>query len=267
MEFSIDKEQNPNIKQYDKDTIDISYKFASKIYKEMGDLVKAVILFGSAARKADSPKGDIDILVIVDDVNVSFNPAVVNAYRVIVQKTVADVSSRLHITSLKLTSFWEYVRAGDPVGINVLRDGVALIDTGFFDPLRALLKLGRIRPSPEAVWSYYSRAPRTLHNSKWHIIQATLDLYWAVIDAAHAALMTKGFLPPGPEHVADMLEDKFVKEKMLESKYAKTMRDFYKLQKQIMYREIKEISGKDYEQYFADAQAFVRRMESFLNQK
>jgi len=81
---------------------------------------------------------------------------------------------------MTLSSFWEYVRAGDPVVINILRDGLALVDSGFFDPLQALLFRGRIRPSQEAINNYYARAPTTLNNSMWHVLQATVDLYWAV---------------------------------------------------------------------------------------
>ena len=37
-------------------------------------------------------------------------------------------------------------------------------------------------------------------------MQACVDLYWAGIDAAHAALMAVGAMPPSPEHVPDMMQ-------------------------------------------------------------
>ena len=67
-----------------------------------------------------------------------------------------ESSEKLHITTLKFTSFWEYIRAGDPVGVNILREGMALIDSGFFEPMQQLLIQGKMRPSPEAVWVYFS---------------------------------------------------------------------------------------------------------------
>ncbi len=145
-----------------------------------------------------------------------------------------------------------------------MRDGVALIDTGFFDPLQMLLMQGRIRPTAESTWSYFVRAPATLQNSKWHIIQATLDLYWAVIDAAHAALMKVGEVPTSPEHVANLLEDRLVRRKLLEPKYPKMMHDFYRLMKGITHREIKEISGREYDHHFMQAQDFVNRVKGFV---
>jgi|TARA_B100001971_G_C18068170_1_gene471596 predicted nucleotidyltransferase/uncharacterized protein (UPF0332 family) len=266
MKFDIPRKAHPNLEKYEKHDVDISYRFANELYRELGGLIRGVIIFGSAARASTTPKSDIDILVIIDDLTISLSPEVLEAYRVIVNKTIVKVSTRLHITTLRFTSFWEYMRAGDPVGINILRDGVALIDSGFFEPLQALLKKGKIRPTSESIWTYYIRAPNTLHNSKWHLLQATLDMYWAVIDAAHAALMKHGEIPPTPEHVADLLEQKLVKKKLLEHKYVLIMRHFYKIMKGIVHREIKEIKGSDYDKYYKTAEDFVKRMREFVEE-
>ena len=165
---------------------------------------------------------------------------------------------------MTLSSFWEYAKAGDPVVVNILRDGFALYDSGFYNPLQVLLKRGRIRPSEESVWRYFGRAPRTILNSRWHLLQATLDLYWAVIDSAHAALMRKNEIPPTPEHVAHMLDKIFVKKKLLEKKYVETMHKFYKLSKMITHREIKEIRGDQYDLYLKEANDFVQRMRILI---
>ena len=185
----------------------------------------------------------------------------------IVEKIISETSEKLHITTLKFTSFWEYIRAGDPVGINILREGMALIDSGFFEPMQQLLIQGKMRPSPEAVWVYFSRAPRTMHNSRWHLLQGTLDLYWAVIDSAHAALMKLGEIPPTPSHVSDLLYEKMVKKDLLEKKYSKMMDNFYKLAKRIGHQELTEIRGKDYDVYLKDAQEFVDRMKKFITKQ
>ncbi len=264
MKFDIPRKEHPNIAKYDRYEVDVAHKFTNEIYKELGSLTRAIILFGSSARKKATPKSDIDILVILDDLTINLSQEVVNAYRLIINKTIVKVSTRLHITTLRFTSFWEYIRNGDPIGINILRDGVAIIDSGFFEPLQALLKKGKIRPTSESIWTYYIRGPNTLHNSRWHLMQATIDLYWAVIDSAHAALMKHGEIPPTPEHVADLLEQKLVKKKLLEHKYVTTMRHFYKIMKMITHREIKGITGAEYERYYKSAEEFVKRMGKFI---
>ncbi|MBS1266934.1 MAG: hypothetical protein MAG795_00903 [Candidatus Woesearchaeota archaeon] len=269
MEFKVEKRKLGKKVDHEKQDMDLAYKFTNKIYKEFGDFLKAVVLFGSTARRDKEPnsKGDIDILLLVDDVSIVLSAEVAETYRVILEKVVAGLSPKLHITSLKLSTFWEYVRVGDPVGVNILREGVPLLDTGLFRPLQLLLKQGRIRPSPESIWTYFTRAPKTLNNSKWHLNQATLDLYWAVIDSAHAALMKLDEIPPSPEHVADMLQKKLVDEKMLDKKYVKTMRKFYKISKKIMHRELKQIGGSQYDKYYKEAYEFVEVMKKFIEHK
>lgn len=263
MEFDIKKRGHINYSKYDEKDIDVAYSFSRDIYRELENFIKAIVLFGSSARK-EGKSNDIDILIIVDDTKVVWTQELVEAYRIISEKTVQKNSLRLHITTLKFTSFWEYIRSGDPIGINMLRDGIALLDTGFFDPLQILLMQGRIRPSTESIWNYFSMAPRTLLNSKWHLLQATVDLYWAVIDSAHAALMKVGEIPPSPEHVADILEKRFVKTGLLDRKYVITMRNFYHLSKMITHRELKEITGDQYDMYYKEASEFVEHMRIFI---
>ena len=264
MKFELPKRENPNVEKYSRVELDIAYRFSSEIYRELGAFLKGVVIFGSTARKTRAPDGDIDVLVVIDDISLAMTPEVIEAYRVIVKKVIVKVSTKLHVITLRFTAFWEYIRQGDPVGINILRDGVPIIDSGFFEPMQALLKRGKIRPSEESVWTYYVRAPNTLHNSKWHIAQATLDLYWAVVDAAHAALMVIGEVPPTPEHVADILEEKLVKPKLLDKKYVNIMRQFYKLMKMITHNEIKEIKGEEFDRYYREAEDFVQRMRRII---
>ncbi|MCK5282553.1 MAG: nucleotidyltransferase domain-containing protein [Nanoarchaeota archaeon] len=265
MEFDIPKRVHPNIEHYRKEELDIAKRFAAEVNKEMGRFVNAIVLFGSSARNTSTPKSDIDVLVLIDDMSIIVNRDVADAYRMIIQKMITKVSRRLHVVTLRLTAFWDYIRNGDPIGINILRDGISLSDTGFFDPLQLLLKKGKIRPSKESIWAYYVKAPSTLNNSKWHIMQAVIDLYWAVIDSAHAALMSQNAVPPTPEHVADMLDEILVRNGKLEKKYSKTMKSFYERAKAIMHREILEVKGSEFDKYFEEANEFVDRMKIFID--
>ncbi|MEM2121547.1 MAG: nucleotidyltransferase domain-containing protein [Candidatus Woesearchaeota archaeon] len=274
MEFKIQRKRSINIDKYKKDELDIAYEFSKKVYNEFKGFIKAIVLFGSLSRKLQgvgkenqNEKSDIDIMVIVDDLTIELTPEVVETYRIIMERLIVETSQRLHVTSLKFTHFWDYVRAGDPIAINILSDGVAILDTGFFEPLQALLFQGRIRPSEEAIWAYYARAPRTIELSKNRLLQATLDLYWAVIDSAHAALMREGAVPPTPKHVAEMMDEVLVKNKLLEKKYVEIMKKFYELSKKIIYRDLKSISGKEFDTYYKEAKDFVERMHKIVNSK
>ncbi|MBR9700142.1 hypothetical protein GOV09_06810 [Candidatus Woesearchaeota archaeon] len=260
MEFDIPKRPTPQkTEQYM-----IAHRFAKAVHKELGRFLKGVVLFGSSARKTAKPHSDIDVLLLVDDVSILMTRDVADAYRMILQKIVANVSRKLHVVTVRITAFWDYMRNGDPIGINMLRDGISLYDTGFFEPLQLLLKKGKIRPSKESIWNYYMRSPATLSNARWHVMQATVDLYWAVIDAAHAALMSHDAIPPTPEHVADMLDDLLVRKGKLEKKYSRIMKNFYYRAKSVMHREVHSISGKEFDKYLYEAESFVERMKQFI---
>lgn len=261
MEFHVKKQDIPERHKYERKEIDIAYMFARKALKEFGNFIRCVVLFGSATESdPDKKPGDIDILIIVDDVSYALTPEVVETYRVIIERTIAETSLKLHVTTLKFTTFWEYARLGDPIGTNMLRTGVALIDTGFFYPLQLLLYQGRVRPSNEAVDVYLARSKATLHNSQWHLVQGVLDLYWSVIDAAQATLMKKGIIPPPPKKVAELMDEHLVKKRLLQKKHVDTMKKFYTLSRMILHREIRVISGKTYDQYFAEAKDFVETL-------
>jgi len=269
MDFKIDERDNPHEKHYSEKDIEIARDFAKKAYQEFGTLIKCIVLFGGHARVKGHHKqpNDIDILMVVDDVRSILTDEAVETYRVICQKLLVDTSKKLHLTTLRLTNFWDYARNGDPIVVNILRDGVALIDTGFFEPLQILLYQGRIKFTYEAIWAYFSRAPTTIHNAKWHVMQGVIDLYWAVIDAAHAALMKVGASAPTPSKAADLIREKLVKTGLVDQKYVSIMRNFYNVSKGILHREIKEVKGRDFDTYVKDAEDFVEAMKKVINKK
>ncbi len=266
MEFKVAKQPPENEKKYSDEAKDLAYAFSKRLLKEVRGFIKGVILFGSVARRRQK-SGDVDVLVLIDDLDLQVTRELVQGYRVIVKKIVGEVSTKLHITTLRYTTFWEYIRAGDPVGINMLRDGVPLYDTGFFLPLQRLLFTGRVRPSIESIWTYYSRAPTTMQNAKWHVLQAAVDLYWAVIDASHAALMKLGEVPPSPDHVPDLIEEKLVKAGLVDKKYPGVCREFFKLSKSIIHRERKEMSGQEFDHYLALADDYITTMRKIVEKK
>lgn len=268
MKFQINyKEARDLRKNYPSEEFEIAKQFASRVYKEFGEFTKAIILFGSATKHTEKPH-DIDILVILDDVRIQFSEEIVQTYRIITQKIIADTDAkRLHVQSMKFSSFWEYVRAGDPVATNILRYGIALVDTGFFDPLQMLLDQGRIRPTPESISNYFAMAPASLEKADGHMLAASVDLYWAVINSAHAALMHHGEVPPSPEHVVEIMKETLLKEKKVSKESLKTMEEMYALFKDITTRKKRKVSGKEYDIYRIKAEKFVKEMDVFIRKQ
>jgi len=265
MEFKIKKKGARDLGKYDPAAMKIAREFTKRLYDELGTFLKTVVLFGSSAR--EKSKGDIDVLVVIDDVSMEMNAEIAETYRIIVEKIISDVSTKLHITTLKLTSFWEYVRAGDPVGINILRDGIAMLDTGMFDPLKQMLKEGRIRPTEESMWAYFMKAPSSIASSRSLVMRACVDLYWAVMDSSHAALMSMGEVPPSPENVPDLIREKLVSKRLVPANYPSVVKKYYDMMKGIEHGNIKEIKGTTYDSLMKEASEFVLTMRKIVDRK
>lgn len=268
MRFRINTRDKPSYyHKYPRRDIQIARRFTKKIYKELGEFLVVVALFGSTARSRRKSR-DIDLLVVIDDVHVQVNRELIETYRIIIAKAVADIDpKRLHIQSMKLTAFWEYMRSGDPVAINILRDSIALLDVGFFDPLQTLLFMGRIRPSSESIWTYHSMSISSLNRAQNHVAMAIIDLYWATIDAAHAALMSLGEIPPSPEQVSEMMKKKMVKPGLIPERYATIMKHMYFLSKKITHKEQLNFTGEDYDKLEANVKDFQIQMKKIIKQK
>jgi len=225
---------------------DIAMDFAAKVHKKFNTIIKATILFGSQAQNKATSSSDIDIVIIVDDAAIEWDLELIAWYREELAKLIAscEYSKDLHVNTIKLTTWWNDLMHGDPVILNILRYGQALIDIGgFFNPIKSLLAKGKIHSTPEAVYAALQRAPAHLARSKLAELGAVEGVYWAMVDSAQAALITLGKLPPSPEHISKMLKENFVDNKMLKMEYVSWFRDIYSVQKGIAHGQIRDIKG------------------------
>ena len=76
------------------------------------------------------------------------------------------------------------------------RSGGSETPGGFFSPLKALLEQGKIKPTPEAIYTCLNRVPDHIALSKQAEISAIEGSYWAMVDTAQALLMSIKILPP-----------------------------------------------------------------------
>ena len=122
MEVDLPRRTSRITEHYKKDELDIATQFSNELRKEMKSYLNAVILFGSSARKNAMPSSDIDVLVVINDLSIVVTRDVADAYRIVIQRIIQKVSRRLHVVTLRLSSFWDYMRNGDPIAINMLRE-------------------------------------------------------------------------------------------------------------------------------------------------
>ena len=227
----------------------IAYDLSTKIYKKFRHIVKSIVLFGSTAKHKPSKKSDIDIMIIIDDCIVDWDEELIGWYRGELSRIVEADKNRdkIHVTTVTLTTFWAEVKAGEPMVINVLRYGEPLIDAGgFFEPLKVLLAKGKIRPSPEAVYTVMSRSYEHLWRANQSILASVESHFWATVDASHAVLMAEHITPPSPEHIEELLNKHFVKRKLIDKKHVKFYEKLRKLSKDITHGEKAFLSEKEF---------------------
>jgi len=254
------KEKIVAVRKEPKNEKDLAMDFAMQVQKKFDRMVKASILFGSQAKNESTENSDIDIVLVIDDAAINWDLELISWYREELSKIIASntYGSDLHINTVKLTTFWNDLMHGDPVVINILRYGEALIDYGgFFNPLKALLQQGKISSTVEAVYSSLQRAPSHLSRSKVSQMSAIEGVYWCMIDAAQATLMTAGKMPPSPEHVPAMIKETFVDSKLLPATYVQAIRDLYLLHKGILHGEITHVKGSEIDRWQDVAERFL----------
>jgi len=248
---------------------DIAMDFATKLYKTFDKIIKSVVLFGSSVKQNATTGSDIDIIIILDDVSVKWDQELIAWYREELDKLLRKnpYQKSLHINTIKLSTWWEDLMRGDPVIINVLRYGEAMIDFGgFFKPLKYLLLEGKIKSTPESIYSCLQRAPTHFLRSRAAEMNSIEGLYWAMVDSSHAALISAGIPPASPEHVPADLKDVFVDKKRLKMKYVLWYRDLYMLHKKIVHGETTDLKGIEIDMWQERTQEFMKVMAELVNE-
>jgi len=264
---SINKKDIPTLQL--KIESDIAMNFAIKLYKKFNKIIKSVVLFGSAIKQTSTSGSDIDIIIIIDDVSIKWDQELIAWYRTELDKILRGTpyQKSLHINTIKLSTWWEDLMKGDPVVINVLRHGEAMIDlAGFFEPLKYLLITGKIKSTPESIYNCLQRAPQHILRSKAAELNSIEGLYWAMVDSAHAALISANILPASPEHVSIDLRETFVDTGKLKMKYVLWYRDLLLLHKKIAHGEIHDLKGVEIDQWQERTEEFLRVMAQLVNE-
>ena len=246
---------------------EIAMDFAVKVYREFDRMVKSIVLFGSSAKKVAVPDSDIDIIIIIDDVEVAWDEELISYYREELGRIIKmnPYKKALHVNTVKLSTWWSDLMRGDPIVLNVLRFGDSLIDYGgFFVPLKVLLNQGKIRSTPEAVYSLMQRAPAHYLRAKRSMLDVVDALYWSMVDSAHAALIATGIMPASPEHVAEILEDVFVKNKVLSKKVIDDYVLVHKIAKEIVHGKRTIMEGKQLDDLMVRTENFLKIMNKLV---
>lgn len=247
---------------------EIAMDFAAKTYKKFDKMIKSIVLFGSSAKQVSTSSSDIDIIIITDDVSIQWDEELIAWYREELGKVIQQnpYKKSLHINTVRLSTWWQDLMRGDPIVINVLRYGDPLIDFGgFFTPLMVLLQQGKIKSTPESIYTLLQRAPNHMARTKAAMLSAIDGLYWAMVDSAHAALISAKVMPPSPEHIPKILDETFVKNKILDKEHVKNYADLHAFAKEIIHGKKMQVSGKEIDEWIIRTDKFVGEMARLVN--
>src|SRR3989344_8564212 len=162
----------------------------SLVLQKFERYVVSYVIGGSLVRGDATKTSDVDVFVIINDTDVKRMPRLELKERLrgIIYQYVADASAlagvknKLSPQIYLLTDFWEGVKDAHPVIFTFIRDGIPIYDRGTFMPWKALLKMGKLKPSPEAIDLFMSMGDKTVKRAK----QALMDIlvhgvYWGVM--------------------------------------------------------------------------------------
>ncbi|OYT41693.1 hypothetical protein B6U80_00710 [Candidatus Pacearchaeota archaeon ex4484_26] len=246
------------------------------VLRKFEKYVTSYIIAGSLVRGKATKTSDVDVYVVIDDTDVKRMPrfelkerlrAMIHSFAFEANE-IAAAKNKLSPQIYILTEFWEAVKDANPVIFTFIRDGVPLYDRGAFMPWKLLLKMGKIKPSPEAIDNFMLLGEKMSKRVKLDLNRiATEDIYWGVITPSQAALMLYGLPPPTPLETIDLMKRTFVdKEKLLEKKYIKILEKIVNIYKDYEHGRLKEVKGKEIDELLADSSDYIKRLKELVKQ-
>lgn len=256
--------------------IKIAEVHKSMVLKKFEKYIVSYVLAGSLVQGKATSTSDIDVWVVIDDTDVKkmTRAELKDKLRAIIigmgieASDITGIRNKLNIQVYILTDFWDSLKEANPVIFTLLRDGVPFYDRGIFMPWKQLLKMGKIKPSPEAIDIFMNTGENVLRRVKLKLKEIGMeDIYYAILTPSQAALMLLGMPPPAPRETPDLMREIFVhKEKLLEEKYIKILNRQINIRKDIEHGTKKELTGKEIDETLKDAEDYLKRIKELFKE-
>lgn len=246
------------------------------VLKKFEKYIVSYVLAGSLVQGRATKISDIDVWIVIDDTDVKkmTRAELKDKLRAIIigmgieAGELTKIRNKLNIQIYILTDFWDSLKEANPIIFTLLRDGVPFYDRGIFMPWKQLLKMGKIKPSSEAIDMFMNSGDQMLKRVHFKLREIAMeDVYYAILTPSQAALMLYGVPPPAPKETAMLMRDIFVrKEKLLEDRYIKILEDTISIRKDIEHGQKKDLKGKDVDLLLLNAEKYLKRIEKLFKQ-
>ncbi|MBR9691833.1 hypothetical protein GOV06_03515 [Candidatus Woesearchaeota archaeon] len=256
-------------------TIKLAEIHKQMVLKKFEKYIVSYVLAGSVVQGKPNPN-DIDVYLVIDDTDVKkmTRAELKDKLRAIIigmgieAGEITGVKGKLHVQVYILTDFWDSLKEANPIILTFLRDGVPFHDRGIFMAWKQLLKMGKIKPSPESIDMFMGSGEQMIKRVREKIKEIGMeDIYYAILTPSQAAIMLYGMPPPTPRETPQVLRDLFVKkEKLLENKFVDMLQSTFDIRKKIEYGEKKELTGKELDELLSNADKFLKRIKRLFTQ-
>src|SRR4030042_188425 len=249
----------------------------SLVLQKFEKYVVSYVIGGSLVRGDAAKTSDVDVFIIINDTDVKRMPrlelkerlrGIIYQY-VMEASNLAGVKNKLSPQVYLLTDFWESVKDAHPVIFTFIRDGIPIYDRHTFMPWKSLLRMGKLKPSPEAIDMFMSMGDKTVTRVKSGLLDIVVnEIFWGVTTPSQALLMLYGLPPPTAKHglVPDMKRIFVDKEKMLEKRYINILEKVVEIWRDYEHEKIKEISGKEVDKLLKDSEDYIKRLKELREQ-
>jgi len=236
-------------------------KFTTEARKQYGDMIKSVVIFGSAAKGTMVKGSDADLWVVVDDTATKSSEDLNNIISQLY--LIAHELKDLHIQSATLTEVWQWLKAGSPELVNFLRYSLVVYDSGFIKPIQRMLAMGLIPPSEETISLKARSAYLRYKKMKQDMKSFVFELRYTAMDMIQAVVMH--FYKTAPDYkTAPQFMEKLIKEHGLEKVYLDKFKELDKLWKDIDHKEIKEVTTDHLQKALTLAKEIIDRLKELL---
>ncbi|MBI2449529.1 nucleotidyltransferase domain-containing protein [Candidatus Pacearchaeota archaeon] len=248
----------------------------SLVLRKFDKYVVSYVVGGSLVRGEAKETSDVDTYIVIDDTDVKRTSrlelkerlrGIIYGYAAEASE-LAGVKGKLNIQVYILTEFWEAVKDAHPVIFTFIRDGIPMYDRGAFLPWKLLLRMGKIKPSPEAIDMFMSMGEKVSEIVKRRLLDIVIgDIYWGVVTPSQALLMLYGLPPPNVrETVTEMKRVFYEKEKMLEKKYIDILTNIVDLYKGFEHGKVNSIKGVEVDRYLKESEDYIKRLKELRGQ-
>jgi predicted nucleotidyltransferase len=242
----------------------------SLVLRKFEKYVASYVIAGSLITGTAGKDSDVDTHVIIDDTDVKRMPRLelLEKLRGIIYdyireaSVLAGVKNILNVQVSLLTDFWQRVKDAEPVAFTFIRDGVPLYDRGTFTPWKLLLKMGKIKPSPEAIDLFMKQGEQTGDYVKRRLLDAMVDTYFGVVTPTQAMMMLAEEAPPTPKELVGEVKKVLVdREKVMSMKDLKILEKAVKLYKDYEHGKLKEFSGKELDIFVEEGKEYQKMLK------